>query len=158
MLITSLFQQHTGKYYLVDSAYPNSIGFLAPYIAPTVRKHIPEFKKGRRCGNFPSGMEELFNYRHASLCGVIERTFGVLKSTWKIVDDRMPQMNLNSQLEIVIAVCTVHNFMRLHESGIPITRRPPSSNCTTYVGLFDNKSKKAMDNFRNQLALEIAES
>uniref|UniRef100_A0A7C9ADL7 DDE Tnp4 domain-containing protein n=1 Tax=Opuntia streptacantha TaxID=393608 RepID=A0A7C9ADL7_OPUST len=103
-------------------------------------------------------MKELFNYRHASLRGVIERTFGVLQSMWKIVDDRMPQMNLNSQLEIVIAVCTVHNFMRLHESGIPMTPRPPSSNRTAYVDLFDKKSKKAMDNFRNQLALEIAES
>ena len=103
-------------------------------------------------------MEELFNYRHASLCGVIERTFGVLKSTWKIVDDRMPQMNLNSQIEIVIAVRTIHNVIRLHESGIPISPRPPSSNRIAYVGLFDNKSKKAMDNFRNQLALEMAES
>ena len=70
MFIRSL--AHTGKYYLVDYAYPNSIGYLAPYIRTNVRKHIPEFKNGRRCGYFPEVMEELFNCRHSSLLGVVE--------------------------------------------------------------------------------------
>jgi len=72
MLIRSLSLAHRGKYYLVDCAYPHSIGYLAPYIGTNVCKHIPEFKNGRRCGHFPEGMEELFNYRHSSLCGVVE--------------------------------------------------------------------------------------
>jgi len=70
----------------------------------------------------------------------------------------MHQMSLNSQIEIVIAVCTLHNFMRLHQKGIDISPRPTNTNPTPYVGLFDNVSKKAMNIFRNKLATAIAES
>jgi len=56
--------------------------------------HIPEFINDRRRGHGPQGIQEEFNYRHSSLRGVVERTFGVLKNTWKIFDYRMPQMSL----------------------------------------------------------------
>jgi len=148
----------TGKYYLVDSGYPNSLGYLSPYLGEDVRYHLPEFISGIECNNGPQGMKELFNYRHSCLRGVIERTFGMLKQTWKIVADRMPQMSLNSQIEIVVAVCTLHSFMQLHEQGIDISPRPPNTNRAPYVGLFDTELKRAMNNFLHQIATAIAES
>ncbi|XP_062103289.1 protein ALP1-like [Humulus lupulus] len=64
-----------GKYYVVDSGYPNMPGFLAPYRGE--RYHLRRFR-GR--GNHPRGAMELFNYRHSSLRNVIERCFGLLKA------------------------------------------------------------------------------
>ncbi|XP_040943310.1 putative nuclease HARBI1 isoform X1 [Gossypium hirsutum] len=62
-----------GKYYLVDSGYPQMKGYLGPYRGQ--RYHLPDFRRGRPI----SGKEEIFNHSHSSLRSVIERTFGVLK-------------------------------------------------------------------------------
>ena len=63
----------TGKYYLVDSGYPNEYGFLGPYRGQ--RYHLQEFcKQGQ-----PQNHEEIFNCVHSSLRCVIERTFRVWK-------------------------------------------------------------------------------
>ncbi|KAL6523985.1 hypothetical protein OROMI_031080 [Orobanche minor] len=77
----------TEKYYLVDSGYPNTTGYLSPIKDPNVRYHIPEFKKKRVL----RGMSEQFNYRHSSLRTTVERAFGNLKKRWKILYTR-PQM------------------------------------------------------------------
>ena len=66
-----------GKYYLVDSGYPNRPGFLAPYRGTTY--HIREFR--HRQGG-PTGKNEVFNYAHSSLRNIIERSFGILKNKW----------------------------------------------------------------------------
>ena len=34
-----------GKYYLVDSAYPNTFGYLAPYIGKKTRRDILQYRK-----------------------------------------------------------------------------------------------------------------
>ena len=60
-----------GKYYLVDSRYPNEYGFLGLYRGQ--RYHLQEF---RRRGQ-PQTCEEIFNRMHSSLRCVIERTLGV---------------------------------------------------------------------------------
>jgi len=143
------------KYYLIDSAYPNSTRYLTPYTGKSVQYHISKCKSGRRWCHSPQGMQEMFNYRHSSLRGLVEQTFGVLKATWKIVDERMSKMRLESQIEIVIATCTLHNFMRLHERGINISTRPPSTNRPTFVELFDQDAKKVMKIIRNQIATAI---
>ncbi|KAL9669972.1 hypothetical protein QQ045_007522 [Rhodiola kirilowii] len=70
-----------GKYYLVNSGYPNTRGYLAPYKEGNARYHMPPFRKGDR----PNGIYEKFNYRHSSLRTTIERAFGILKSTWKVL-------------------------------------------------------------------------
>jgi hypothetical protein len=62
-----------GKFYLVDSGYPNRIGYLAPYKG--TQYHLPKFHQGP----MPRGRKENFNYAHSSLRNVIERSFGVLK-------------------------------------------------------------------------------
>jgi hypothetical protein len=66
----------TGKYYLVDSGYPNEYGFLGPYRGQGY--HLQEF---RRRGH-PQTCEEIFNRVHSSLSFVIEHTFGVWKKRW----------------------------------------------------------------------------
>ncbi|XP_016692841.1 uncharacterized protein [Gossypium hirsutum] len=61
-----------GKYYLVDSGYPQMAGFLGPYRGE--RYHLPDFRRGN---HQVSGKKEIFNHAHSSLRSVIERTFGV---------------------------------------------------------------------------------
>ncbi|KAL9671442.1 hypothetical protein QQ045_009010 [Rhodiola kirilowii] len=45
-----------GKYYLVDSGYPNTTGYLAPYKDKRVRYHMPTFRDGDQ----PTGVYEKF--------------------------------------------------------------------------------------------------
>ena len=62
-----------GKYYLVDSGYPNEYRYLGPYKGQ--RYHFQEF----RCRGQPRNRQEVFNCAHSSLRNVIERSFGVNK-------------------------------------------------------------------------------
>jgi hypothetical protein len=58
-----------GKYYLVDSGYPNRKGFLAPYKGQsTMCLFLAEWQHGHH----PAGSKELFNYAHSFLRNVIE--------------------------------------------------------------------------------------
>ncbi len=57
-----------GKYYLVDSGYPNRPGYLAPY--KETKYHLQEYRDAPE----PQGKEENFNYAHSSLRNVIERS------------------------------------------------------------------------------------
>ena len=63
--------------YLVDSGYPNRLGYLAPYKG--TKYHIEEY---RNVG--PQGKEEIFNFTHSSLRNVIERAFGIMKMKWRM--------------------------------------------------------------------------
>jgi hypothetical protein len=95
----------SGKYYLVDSGYPNEYGFLGPYRGQ--RYHLQEF---RRRGQ-PQTREEIFNRMHSSLRCVIERTFGVWKKRWRILQN-MPSFNYKEQVRIVVASMAIHNYIR----------------------------------------------
>uniref|UniRef100_A0A803MGH7 DDE Tnp4 domain-containing protein n=1 Tax=Chenopodium quinoa TaxID=63459 RepID=A0A803MGH7_CHEQI len=107
----------SGKYFLVDSAYPNTLGYLSPHMGKDLRYHFPDFEeRGPPIGNL-----EHYNYRHSSLRSTIERCFGVLKKKWKILK-MMPPMDEAFQLSIIVATFTLHNFIRLYELGIPILR------------------------------------
>ena len=97
---------HAGKYYLVDSGYPNRPGFLAPYRATTY--HIREFR--HRQGG-PTGKNKVFNYAHSSLRNVIERSFGILKNKWRILRG-IPSFSERTQTAIIIACVALHNFVR----------------------------------------------
>ncbi|CAN6223028.1 unnamed protein product, partial [Urochloa humidicola] len=96
-----------GKYYLVDSGYPNRLGYLAPFKGSTY--HIPEFRA--RSGCPPQGKYEMFNYLHSSLRNVIERSFGVLKQKWRILK-KIPSFPIRTQKHIIIACMALHNFIR----------------------------------------------
>jgi hypothetical protein len=92
-------------FYVVDAGYGCTKGFLAPYRRN--RYHMQQF----RDTGPPTGVKELFNYRHSSLRCVVERTFGVLKNRFKIFN-LMPPYPLRYQRLFVIACCTIHNFIR----------------------------------------------
>lgn len=98
-----------GKFYLIDSSYPNQTGYLAPYRG--TKYHLPEF---RRSDNAPTGTKEIFNYLHSSLRNVIERCFGVLKQKWRMLK-AVPSYPVNKQARIIIACMALHNFIRDNE-------------------------------------------
>ena len=97
------------KFYLVDSGYPNRLGFLAPYRG--TKYHVPEWREGPA----PRGKKELFNYTPSSLRNVIERSFGVLKMKWRILLD-LPSFPMAKQSKIIMAYMALHNFIR--QSGM----------------------------------------
>ncbi|XP_027088696.1 uncharacterized protein [Coffea arabica] len=56
----------------------------------------------------------LFNRRHASVRNIIESTFGVLKKRFPILKGPMQNYLIATQNNIVLACCTLHNFMRAY--------------------------------------------
>ncbi|XP_062164951.1 uncharacterized protein LOC133871533 [Alnus glutinosa] len=94
-----------GHYYVADSAYSCMRGFLPPYKGE--RYHLSHF-----CNRpLPRGYKELFNFRHSSLRMMIENCFSRLKRRWRILYD-MPKYFLTRQPGIIMACCTLHNFIR----------------------------------------------
>ncbi|GMP61953.1 hypothetical protein CsSME_00024231 [Camellia sinensis var. sinensis] len=105
------------KYYLVDSVYPNRIGYLAPFKCD--RYHQQEFRRiaRNRMANTP---RELFNKVHSSLRSVVERTFGAWKRRWGFIRD-MPRYDFaNVQVQLVGASMALHNYIR-RNTGNPTT-------------------------------------
>ncbi|KAL1217881.1 Protein ALP1-like [Cardamine amara subsp. amara] len=96
------------KYYLVDSGYANTRGFLAPFRGH--RYHLTQFQDGSP----PRDEEELFNRWHSSLRSVIERTFGVWKKKWRILSE-FPRYNVETQNKLILATAGLHNFIRLSQ-------------------------------------------
>ncbi|XP_059635842.1 protein ALP1-like [Cornus florida] len=94
-----------GKYYLVDSGYANKPGYLAPFRGHTY--HFQEYRRTRQ----PRRREEVFNHRHSSLRNIIERCFGLLKMRFAILR-AMPPYKFLTQVLIVMACCTLHNFIK----------------------------------------------
>ena len=72
-----------------------------------VRYHLKEYSN-----HPPENARELFNHRHASLRNAIERSFGVLKKRFPIIASTAePTYSVNTQSNIVIACCIIHNFL-----------------------------------------------
>ena len=57
----------------------------------------------------------MFNYWHASLRNVIERTFGVWKNRFHILRG-IPRYPLEKQRDLVIACVVLHNLIKLFSS------------------------------------------
>ncbi|XP_027085308.1 protein ANTAGONIST OF LIKE HETEROCHROMATIN PROTEIN 1-like [Coffea arabica] len=90
-----------GKYYAVGATYTNMSGFMAPF-------------RGARGTPQERATKALFNRRHASLRNITERTFGVLKKRFPILQGPMQNYLMATQNNIVLACCALHNFMRDH--------------------------------------------
>ncbi|XP_027102886.1 protein ALP1-like [Coffea arabica] len=88
-----------GKYYVVDAAYRHMPGFMAP------------FKSGPG-GKSQTAQKGEFNRCHSSVQNIIERTFGVWKMRFKILDGPMKNYPIEAQRNIVVACCVLHNFIR----------------------------------------------
>ncbi|KAJ3686746.1 hypothetical protein LUZ61_015910 [Rhynchospora tenuis] len=95
-----------GRYYLVDGGYANTRQFLSPYRG--VAYHLSRFRQGQRHYARP---EELFNHRHAQLRNIVEKTFGILKSRFKVCV-YMHRYKFKIQKNIIKACCILHNFIK----------------------------------------------
>jgi DDE superfamily endonuclease len=103
------FHAPAGKYYVADGGYSNSDLTLIPY--PSVRYHLRE---QAQAAQRPQNAKELFNLRHASLRNVIERTFGVFKQRFIILQKAPRQYSIKTQIGLVYALAALHNFMNKH--------------------------------------------
>ena len=103
------FAAPPGKYYLADAGYSNSALTLVPY--QKTRYHLREQAKAAQK---PQNAKELHNLRHSSLRNVIERTFGVLKNRFAILQKQPRMYTIRTQVDLVFALTAVHNFMNLH--------------------------------------------
>lgn len=107
------FPEPTGEnYYLVDSGFAHRPGYMASYKGSDIRYHFQEFPsvsdgQRRRFRN----ARERFNFHHSSCRNVIERSFGVWKQRWKVLD-RMPAYSIRMQTAVVVATMGIHNFLR----------------------------------------------
>jgi DDE superfamily endonuclease len=146
-----------GKYYLADTGYKSkdSQDLLTPYLE--VRYHI---KEQARASCRPETPEELFNLRHAQLRNVVERTFGVLKKRFRILNSIPVGYSLRTQVRIVYALTALHNFYNLngldpnleasllmmacHTPMIPVRSR---SSCTTYGEFWHMKCLRITDEY-----------
>ena len=70
------------------------------------RYWLPDFRNGVRLRT-----KETFNYAHARLRNVIERSFRVLKARFPILK-RMTPYPFQVQRNIVIACVAIHNYIR----------------------------------------------
>ncbi|KAG6535299.1 hypothetical protein ZIOFF_000264 [Zingiber officinale] len=94
-----------GKYYLVDSGFMLKRDLITPYRG--IRYHLKEYS---RCD--PTNAKELFNLRHATLRGAIERAFGVLKKRFPIIaSGTEPYYEVDIRTDIILACCILHNFL-----------------------------------------------
>ena len=142
-----------GKYWLGDAGYPNSDTILAPYRG--TRYHL---KEQQLAGKKPENSKELFNLRHASRRNVIERIFGVVKRKYQIL--RSPaEYSIETQTRIILACCTLHNYVRIKEGETadtllnaesPLDETDDIQPAVVYPE--STMSSKKMDRFRDELA------
>ncbi|CAA0836169.1 Unknown protein [Striga hermonthica] len=99
------------------------------------RYHLPEWLGSNQ---LPGNARELFNRRHATVRNVIERSFGLLKGKFPIINGLMPNYKVHSQTDIVIACCVLHNFIRMHE---PLENMPPEFRNAEYVRRHDPRDR-----------------
>ena len=105
-----------GLYYLVDSGLPIGTSFLPPH--KSIRYHAQKFhSSGRRI----TSKKELYNYRHSSLQMVIERSFGILKARFPILN-LMPNFKPIRQWYVVIMCCALHNFIHMNNRSDELFR------------------------------------
>ncbi|KAK6134848.1 hypothetical protein DH2020_031389 [Rehmannia glutinosa] len=93
-------------------------GFLALY-----RQHRYHINAWRGAMFDPRDREELFNKRHSRLRNAIERAFGVLKGRFPILKGPMPRYSIRRQVNIVIACCVLHNWLRANYQDDEYFRR-----------------------------------
>ncbi|OAY74502.1 hypothetical protein ACMD2_17093, partial [Ananas comosus] len=94
------------KYYLVNSRYTSTDRFLTPYGGE--RYHISQFDANTQ--------DHLYNHRHAQLRNVVEKTFGILKKHFKILNVAKP-FSYKVQCLITMACYVIHNFIRRHHAN-----------------------------------------
>ena len=105
------FPREEGTIYLADAGYGLRKGFLTPY--RTVPYHFRE--QPHACLRSQT-KEEIFNLRHSQLRNIIERIFGVMRRRFLILNSA-PEYNLTIQVQLILVVCALHNFIRHRANG-----------------------------------------
>ena len=109
-VINKGFHAPPGKYYLADAGYNSFNGLcLVPY--NKVRYHLREWGVANQR---PDNAKELFNLRHSSLRVTVERTFGVLKNRFRILNTARDGFSIMTQVKLVYALTGLHNFLNNH--------------------------------------------
>ncbi|KAF0705149.1 hypothetical protein AaE_014638 [Aphanomyces astaci] len=93
---------------ILDAGFALTTKTLTPYRG--TRYHLKEYASGRLR---PQTKQELFNLRHAQLRNCIERIFGIVKMRFPVLFQGV-RYNYKFQVQLVMALCTLHNFIRLH--------------------------------------------
>ena len=101
-----------GRYYLVDAGYAQEYGYMGPF--RNTRYHLDDF---RGLDIETLSRQKKFNFTHSRLCNVIERTFGVLKGRWHILDG-VPYCHREKQKMIIMSCFAMHNFLWIREHGV----------------------------------------
>ncbi|CAF4793591.1 unnamed protein product [Pieris macdunnoughi] len=101
------------NYFVADSAFPLSNYIMKPYSG--------QHAKG--------SMKRVFNYRLSRARRVVENTFGILSSVFRLLRKPLLLEPEKAQL-IVMTICHLHNFLR---------RSPNSVNTYTPRGTFDTE-------------------
>ncbi|XP_037448151.1 putative nuclease HARBI1 isoform X1 [Triticum dicoccoides] len=158
------FQVPHGKYYLVDAGYANTPQFLAPYRG--TRYHLQEQAQVRQR---PRNRRELFNLRHAQLRNHIERIIGIVKKRFPVLKVAT-HYSPSKQVDISMACCVLHNFIRLHDGDVSwLNNDTPDidphlivdvptgdENYTSDVGAFNN-TREAGNHLRDYIADKLWE-
>ncbi|KAK4407780.1 hypothetical protein Sango_0359000 [Sesamum angolense] len=144
-----------GKYYLVDAGFANYQCFLAPYRG--TRYHLPEW---RGQGHRYRTPQDMFNHAHSRLRNVIERCFGVLKKRFPIIQWGMPSYLQHHQVDIVIACCTLHNFIRRFSNDDIIFNEPDEDTLIDMDSFYHrghptNSEIEAQRTIRDSIAMQM---
>ena len=94
-------------FYLCDAIFAQTPHYVVPY--RKTRYHLREW---RDAGQKPVSPAELFNLRHSQLRNVVERTFGVMKSQWQILQT-VVQGGIDMCNKVVLCCSVLHNFTRI---------------------------------------------
>ncbi|KAI3465065.1 hypothetical protein Pfo_021728 [Paulownia fortunei] len=129
----------SGNYYQCDCGYTNDAGFLAPYRG--VRYYLDEWDEGTSA---PQNYRELSNLKHAKVCNVIERSFGLLKSRWTILRSNFYYL-FKTQNCIIMVCCLLHNFIRTAMAIDPLETELPE--------YMHDQCSEENDNFVEQVKL-----
>jgi len=100
---------YPGKFYLGDAGYALQDHCLTPYRG--TRYHLKEWARG---GRKPQNYQELFNLRHSSLRNCIERSFGIVKKRFPLLQS-MHSYQLAFQIQLVMSCFMIHNFIRMNQ-------------------------------------------
>ena len=79
------------------------------FLEPLKGGRVSRVGQGRGRGQGP---KELFNTRHSQLRNVVERSFSVLKQRFAYLKGPVPYSYMQTQINVVIACCALHNFLR----------------------------------------------
>lgn len=105
----------------------------------------------------PENYKELYNLRHAQLRNVIERIFGVLKKRFPILVVPKENFSIETQRNIVIALCGLHNFIRAHDKGDDYIQNAfiPDIEAVQEEVQRDNPDRADVGEWRDNIALQM---